>query len=562
MAQSLGDPKGIKVHLDDQDRDFIAQAVAQGVTPATALRTRYTLLLRDRPGEGGPVRFLGRGRTPFITVNIARTHLRHLQDKLRRLGAVHVAEHGLTPLAAIDPADTAAYHNAAFSRDNAADILRTGKPIEINYGRGGVATAVTLKAAAASPAEVTGRKRTGPARPAVVKPVPNDWSTSYLRTLFSDPGRGDEVARFLTLGRLPRATGTHDLTHLWQAVGTLVGDTREPGKYVLPEVWDLFQHALPGVGEAILAGVSGRLRQFDPSAAEDVPELKQAVMQAAAMILSNPLRGARAAKASDFLRDVADLFSRPDEVAKMAMSYTTQGHLRKVAGINTANTRRREIGGERNDRPYDLQDMGREDPEHLGDDEIEVELRALEPAAERVRGKLQRSRWDAGRLTGQEFDLFTRYEQLAKELQRFRQASHDNGRRAAAAQARGPVVHPEQARVARVEAELERLGPRVRPVIGKLDAAGWDLSRVSDAEWELYRSYLRLEKELRRLKGVPLAGVDDRGVAAGAGQHFQRQSPGVKGEAAGGDGTPLLCFRAWCEATTLPLDIRSGRAAC
>jgi hypothetical protein len=561
MAQSLGDPKGIKVRLDDQDHDFVAQAVAQGVTPATALRTRYTLLLRDRPGESGPVRFLGKGRTPFITVNIARTHLKHLRDKLRRLGAVHVAEHGLTPLAAIDPADTAAYYNAAFSRDNAADILRTGKAIDINYGRGGVATAVTLKAAA-PPGEVTGRKRTGPARPAVVKPAPNDWSTSYLGALFNDPGRGDEVKKFLTLGRLPGGRGIHDLNHVWQAVGTLVGDTREPGKYVLPEVWEMFQNAMPGVGEAILAGVSGRLRQFDPSAAEDVPELKQAVMQAAAMILSNPLRGARAAKTSDFLQDVAALFSRRDEVVKMAMSYTTQGHLRKASGINTANTRRREVGGERAARPYDLRNMGREDPEHLSDDEIEAELRALEPAAERVRGKLQRSRWDAGRLTGQEFDLFTRYEDLERELQRFRPAFPGGGLEArAAAQARGPVIHPEQARVARVEAELKRLRPRVRPVIGKLDAAGWDLSRVSDAEWELYRGYLRLEKELRRLKGVPLAGVDDRGVAAGAAQHFQRQSPGVKGEAAGG-GTSLLGFRAWCEATSLPWDIRPGRAAC
>jgi hypothetical protein len=519
MAQSRGDPKGIKIHLDDQDHDFISQAVAQGVTPATALRTRYTLLLRDRPGEGGPVRFLGRGRKPFITVNIARTHLRHLQDKLRRLGAVHVAEHGLTPLATIDPADTAAYYNAAFSRDNAADILRTGKPIDVNYGRGGVATSVTLQPARPG-------KPPAATRQVVVKPVPNDWSNSYLKTLFNDPGRGDEVKKFLALNRLPGARGTHDLTHLWQAVRTLVGDTRQPGRYILPEVWDLFRDALPGVGEAIFASVSRRLKQFDPSALESIPELKQAVMQAAAMILSNPLRGARAAQSSDFLRDVAQLFSRPDEVARMAMSYTTQGHLRKVAGINTANTRRREIGGEMTGRPYDLQGLGREDRENLSDDETEADLWALGP----------------------------------QELQRFRRAFPGNGR-AAAALARDPTVHPEQARVARVEAELKRLAPRVWPVIGKLDAVGWDLSRLSDAEWELYRSYLRLEKELRRLKGLPLAGVDDRGDVAGAGQHSPRQSPGIKGEAAGGGGTPLLCFRDWCEATSLMWDIRSGRVA-
>jgi hypothetical protein len=527
MAQSRGDPKGIKIHLDDQDHDFIAQAVVQGVTPATALRTRYTLLLRDKPGEGGPVRFLGRGRVPFTTVYIARTHLRHLQDKLRGLGAFNVAERGLTPLKPVAPADTAAYYNAAFGRDNAADILRTGKPIEINYGRGGVTTNVALRAATAPPGEVTGRPRsTGPARSAVVKPVPNDWSISYLRALFNDPGRGDEVAQFLTLDRLPGARGIHDLNHLWMAVHTLVGDTREPGKYVLPEVWDLFRDALPRVGEAILAGVTRQLRQFDPSAAEDVPELKQAVLQAAAMILSNPLRGARAAQTSDFLRDVAQLFSSPDEVARMAMSYTTQAHLRKVAGINTANTRRREIGGEMTARPYDIRNMGREDDrENLSDEEIEAELWAIEP----------------------------------QELQRFRRASP--GGRAATALSRGPAVHPEQAQVARVEAELNRLGLRVRPVIGKLDAVGWDMGRISDAEWELYRSYLRLEKELRRLNGLPLAGVDDRGVVAGARQHFQRQSPGVKGEAADGGGTPLLGFRPWFEATAPEGDIRSGRVA-
>jgi hypothetical protein len=124
MAQSRGDPKGIQIHLDDKDRDFITQAVAHGITAVTALRTRYTLLLQDKPGESGPVRFLGSGRRPFVTVNIERAHLKHLQDKLRALGAANVAEHGLTPLKAIDPGDTAAYYNAAFGRQNAADIRR------------------------------------------------------------------------------------------------------------------------------------------------------------------------------------------------------------------------------------------------------------------------------------------------------------------------------------------------------------------------------------------------------------------------------------------------------
>jgi hypothetical protein len=133
MAQSRGDPRGIRIHLDDEDWDFIAQAVARGITAVTALRTRYTLLLQDKPGESGPVRFLGRGRRPFVTVDIERTHLRHLQDKLRDLGAANVAEHGFTPLKAMNPADTAGYYNAAFGRQNASDILRKGKPIERCY---------------------------------------------------------------------------------------------------------------------------------------------------------------------------------------------------------------------------------------------------------------------------------------------------------------------------------------------------------------------------------------------------------------------------------------------
>jgi hypothetical protein len=211
MAQSRGDPKGIQIHLDDQDRDFIAQAVAQGITAVTALRTRYILLLQDKPGESGPVRFLGRGRRPFVTVDIERTHLRHLQDKLRALGAANVAERGFTPLKAMNPADTAAYDNAAFGRQNASDTLRKGKPIEINYGRGGVETTVMLRP----------QPTQGPGRAAAVRPVPNDWSTSYLRSLFNDPGRRGEVAEFLT---------PHDFAHVWRAVRGLVGDTGEPGK--------------------------------------------------------------------------------------------------------------------------------------------------------------------------------------------------------------------------------------------------------------------------------------------------------------------------------------------
>jgi hypothetical protein len=93
MAQSRGDPRGIKINLDDQDRDFIAQAESQGISAVSALRTRYTLLLRDKPGESGPVRFFGGGRTPFRTVHIGRTHLKHLQHKRTRPANHAIAPH-------------------------------------------------------------------------------------------------------------------------------------------------------------------------------------------------------------------------------------------------------------------------------------------------------------------------------------------------------------------------------------------------------------------------------------------------------------------------------------
>jgi len=346
-AQSRGDPKGIQIHLDDEDRDFIAQAVARGISAVSALRSRYTLLLHDKPGESGSVRFFGSGRRPFVTVNIDRTHLKHLQNKLRSLGAVKVAEHGFTPLKDMAPADTAAYYNAAFGRQNAADILRTGKPIDINYGRS-VETTVTLRNGTKTAATHT-QSEPEPTRSAIVRPVPNDWSASYLPSLFQDKG---EVGELLTLPRLPG--NKLDFRQVWRAVQSLVGDTRQPGKYILPEVWQVFQNALPEAGEIIFDGVLRQLKNFDPSAAENIPELKQAMMQTTAMILSHPLRGAKA-RASDFLRDVQNLFSDRHELFKLAMSYTSQGHLRHSSGINTTNTRRREIGGMMTGKPYDLE---------------------------------------------------------------------------------------------------------------------------------------------------------------------------------------------------------------
>ncbi len=150
-------------------------------------------------------------------------------------------------------------------------------------------------------------------------------------------GKG-EVGELMTFPRLPG--NKFDFRQVWRAVQSLVGDTRQAGKYILPEVWKLFQDVLPEAGETIFDGVLRQLKNFDPSAAENVPELKQAMMQTTAMILSHPLRGTKAGT-DDFLRDVTNLFADRDQLFKLAMSYTSQGHLRKSSGINTSNTRRR-----------------------------------------------------------------------------------------------------------------------------------------------------------------------------------------------------------------------------
>ena len=532
-AQSRGDPKGIQIPLDDEDRDFIAQAAANGISAVSALRSRYTVLLQDKPGESGPVRFFGSGRRPFVTVRIERTHLKHLQDKLRAVGAANVAEHGFRPLQPLDPAAAATYYNAAFGRQNAADILRRGKAIEINYGRS-VETAVAVKAASGSQE---------PDRLATVRPIPNDWSSSYLRSLFQDK---DKVSTL----QAP-SDEKHDLTEVWRAVQSLVGDTRQRGKYILPEVWQLFQKALPQIGKAIFDGVIRQLKQFDPSAVENALEVHQAMMQTTAMILSSPLRGARTTTTGDFLGDVENLFANRDALFKLAMSYTSQGHLRKSSGIDTTNTRRREIGGVMTAKPLDLDTFGKEDdPELTSDTEIAAELAKLEPAVDRIRAKLQWYKWDTSKLDDHERDLFNHYEDLTKKLQRFQQLSRGGGQwTGASTLVRKPTINPQQSRMDQIEAELEGLGPKVQPIIGKLDVSNWNMSRVSDNEWGLYQHYKQLERELNRLKGMPLVDVDD--LKVGSQHQFSRQ-PAMRSE-----DTCHLGFRDWLK------DVReSEQASC
>ncbi len=430
-AQSRGDPR-IQIDLDDKDRDFIAQAVAKGISDAVALRTRYTLLLHDKPGESGPVRFFNGGRRPFVTVHIDRTHLKHLQDKLLSLGATNAAQHGFSPVGDRGQADTTEFYGVAFSRSNAGDVLRRNKPIDLNYGISGVETAVTISRtpaiATTSGQRSVSTQQSKSTRSAIVKQVPYDWSNSYLSASFSDKRRSAEVGKLLTLDKLPDNKKLHDFTQVWRAVQTLVGDTSKPGNFILPEVWAIFQQYLPEIGQTIFNGVFRQLKQFDPSAADNVLEIKQAMMQTTALLLSNPLRGVKTAKSKDFIRDVDNLLSYEDKVFNLARSYTSQGYLSRVSGIKTYNTRRREIGGEMTAKPYDLDAMSRE-ADLRSDVEVEEELERIDPAVDRIVAKLRLNNWDTGKLTPQEHDLVTQYNDLRQELRRFQLPYRVSGRR-------------------------------------------------------------------------------------------------------------------------------------
>lgn len=64
MAQALEVKAGTKLELDQYDREFIRQAVEKDISPATAIRVRYTTLLRDKTPDGGMVAFPPTGGLP------------------------------------------------------------------------------------------------------------------------------------------------------------------------------------------------------------------------------------------------------------------------------------------------------------------------------------------------------------------------------------------------------------------------------------------------------------------------------------------------------------------
>jgi hypothetical protein len=104
------DNKRVKIELDDFDRKFLAEAAVHGISPARAIRARYTSLLQDRVGDGGLVRFPSAGRKGWTEVRIAQTYLAPLVEKLASHGLEQTAGHGLNEL----------------SRQSASNFLRQG----------------------------------------------------------------------------------------------------------------------------------------------------------------------------------------------------------------------------------------------------------------------------------------------------------------------------------------------------------------------------------------------------------------------------------------------------
>jgi hypothetical protein len=125
MSQAADEHRGY-IYWDEQDQDFVDQAVAQGILAAAAVRSRYILLLQDKPGEG-PVecRFFRKGPGGLTTRTIQRTHLAHLQKKLQDAGFPHAAENGLEPFREEDKQlPPTARANKAMSGEDASNFMK------------------------------------------------------------------------------------------------------------------------------------------------------------------------------------------------------------------------------------------------------------------------------------------------------------------------------------------------------------------------------------------------------------------------------------------------------
>lgn len=553
MAQS-SDPAKAKIPLDEKDEDFVAQAIAAAkeagktLTPPSILRILYTTVLRNKIPDGGVVPFImpGRSREKYLKLKIARTHLQHIQDKLRAAGFDAAAEHGFHPHDVDPKADgidlgSDEHMEKAFSKQN-ANAVWAKKALDVNYslptgtrvkvaGRGTgdpIATSpVDDRLSRAVPGTITHlpepiktRDAAADAASHVLKPVPKKWSDSHMRTVLGDKDRGDD---HLALTQMKQLGGSkdrpqYDFSDVWRHVQTLVGDVRQPGKHILPEVWAVFQRALPEAGNTIFAGVRRKLMEFSPDILESPMQVKQALMQTTAMILSDPTRGNKRKQtgSGDFLHEVEQLMRSGPNLASFAASMTAQGYLRKSAGINTNNMRKGEIGGTNQSfsaaAQPNLDDMGTE--------------RDLDDELDRKHGH-----GDEDRYTGPA---------PAVDLPKAGMSS------------------PEAQRIA---AQLKALEPQAQKVIAKLDAAHWNMSAVSDDEWEIYTRFEKLEKALERAKNAPPVDHEDTHLPAAAAHHFRRNEVAGAGTTLGPldlnnpdfqvEGDPcsqvILGFNAWCK---------------
>lgn len=584
MAQSR-DPGKAKIPLDDKDDDFIAQVLQASkqftdkLTATGALRARYTTLLQDKPGESGVVRvqFPGRSKDKWMRIPVERTHLKHLQDKLRAAGLDNAAENGLAPDDENLTPDQDEFYDQAFSKQNSQSVMKK-RVIDVNYGRATstrVELARGLPSAPDAPLDVPpeapkkgrGKKADAPvAAPVepskrvkiILKPLPKDWSSRYFAQIFKDKPDGGEHKSFLDLQQLGGGDKNpqYDFSDVWNAVHTLVGEPEEADKYILPEVWELFQQAQPEAGNTIFAGVRRKLMEFSPEAVQDPLELKQALMQTTATILADPTRGGKRAKTGDFINDVRNLFMAGGAfLASYAASLAGTTHLRKTAGIKTNNTRKQEIGGNKQSYTADAQpnfdDMGHEDAEFGSDEEIEKEIRTLEPKIEKLRYKLNKADWDFDVLTDDERDVFAHFEKMNEKLRDIRGERPGDktlGKRAE------PPVQKAQTDVAAKEAQLKALAPIALPLIKRIEMARGRPTGMTPDDLKKIDAYNHLEKEVERLKrGDAKPELDD--IYANQGDYrtegatlgpLDPNNPDFQVE-----GDPcsqvILGFNAWCK---------------
>lgn len=553
MAQSNEPAKG-RIVLDDQDDDFIAQATAhEGITPQSAIRARYTTLLQDKVPDGGKVRFFIPNRQRFVSLPIARTHLHHLQQKLRDAGFTRAADHGLSPIDSSIEHGSSDFYEKAFGRQNSADVLKN-RFIDINNKhkvgkKVDLGRSVSSKIKPKTPNNIDQHPEMEPQHPdnidqhpemepqhpeTITKPVSNTWASKHIQNLFSDRSRANDYAPMMDFKELPASNGDtrkmYDFSAIWKQLETIVGDTSQPNKYILPEVWEIFKNALPNVGEIIFQGVRRKLLQFSPSSLSDPMEVNHAMLQTTAMILSDPVRKSFSKSKDPFIVKVKRLLEGDGgTLASYAASKTAEGYVRHELKINTNNTGNREyvdfgpstnqddkktishgdqVGGVR----YDM-DKEIDDKHALSRGEDPDDLRYLD-----------------------------RTQINAPEVKR-------------------PIAGENSPAAKNIKAQIQAIEPQAHKIMAKLDAAHWNTSAVTDDEWDIYSKYEKLEKEYKRAVNAPIQHLENSKYPFISNHRFQRNEvAGASGTLGSLDlnnpdfqveGDPcsqiILGFNAWCK---------------